>query len=61
MIYVLIIWVVCAIIAIADRMDKGSAYIFERIEMPTEEDIIWEYIYIAILSPIILFNKYIKP
>jgi hypothetical protein len=60
MIYVLIIWVICAIIAVLDRMDKGSAYIFKHINTPTEEDIIFEYIYIALLSPIILFNKYIK-
>jgi hypothetical protein len=56
---IFILWVICAIIAVIDRMDKGTAYVFNYEWLPDDNDIMLEYIWICFMSPYILFIKYV--
>jgi hypothetical protein len=53
----LIIWVICAIICVYQRMMDGMCYVFVKTDYPDELDIVLEYLIIAFISPYILFLR----
>ena len=60
MLIILIIWVLCALWCVYQRTTQGTNWLINYWNTPEVEDIVFEYIVIVLLSPVIIIYKWGK-